>query len=1333
MQIIRKIGVEGVWWYVGSESDGYIAPSTPSSQLQSIVCLRLEFTRRLIENLVPIDSSVRPCGQVSIVVSSIGSSIVVFYCVIYNISFILTSIVFRTCCEVHYLPTVHFIHCTPFVSDLYTVTYVRDLCNVTYVRDIFNVTYVRDLSNVTYVRDLCNVTYVRDLCNVTYVRDLCNVTYVRDLCNVTYVRDLCNVTYVRDLCNVTYVRDLCNVTYVRDLCNVTYVRDLFNVTYVRDLCNVTYVRDLCNVTYVRDLCNVTYVRDLCNVTYVRDLCNVTYVRDLCNVTYVRDLCNVTYVRDLCNVTYVRDLCNVTYVRDLYNVTYVRDLCNVTYVRDLCNVTYVRDLCNVTYVRDLCNVTYVRDLCNVTYVRDLCNVTYVRDLTYLPDAAKLRGINIWGIGVGKGLDMSELDNLATNGAEQTFPIQDFNDLSSQLENLTRLACDKTACRRPMDMVFVIDGSNSLGEENFNLILKTVSNAVNSLLIGPNDTHVGAVVYSKSVTAFLDLQTDVNSFKTGVLRFDYPDETTATDLGIMKAVDILTSQRRNVPMTMIIITDGESDNRLKTKLEADAAKLKGINIWGVGVGKGLDMSELNNLATDGAKQTFYIEDFNDFSDQLENLTRLACVKTAVNSLVIGPNDTRVGAVVYSKTVTAYIELQTDVEAFKTGVIRFEYPDETTATDLGILRAVDILTSQRRNVPMTMIIITDGESDNRLKTKLEADAAKLRGINIWGVGVGKGLDMSELENLATNGAKQTFYIEDFKDFSDQLENLTRLACDKTEETICRRPMDMVFVIDGSNSLGEDNFNLILKTVSNAVNSLVIGPNDTRVGAVVYSKTVTAYIDLQTDVNAFKRGVLNFEYPDETTATDLGIIRAVNILTSQRRNVPMTMIIITDGESDNRLKTKLEADAAKLQGINIWGVGVGKGLDMSELNNLATNGAKQTFFIEDFNQFSDQLENLTRLACDKTEETVCSRPMDMVFVIDGSNSLGEDNFNVILKTVSTAVNSLVIGPNDTRVGAVLYSKIVSGYIDLQTDVNVFKTRVLNFEYPDETTATDLGILKAVDILMSQWRNVPMTMIIITDGESDNRLKTKLEADAAKLKGINIWGIGVGKGLDMSELDNLATNGAKQTFPIQDFNDLSRQLENLTRLACDKTDLLTTPLPTTTAAVVFIDDRDLSLCYNYLDLVLIIDGSNSIGEGIFLNALSTIARAVDSLMFGISYTRVAAVVYGDDVTAYIGLQTNASEFKSGILAFDYPDTQTRTDLGIKKAIEILNSSNRVNVSKAIMVITDGRSTLDLETFYQSLVAKSRGIDIWGVGVGNAADMGELTTLTTNGAQQVQY
>uniref|UniRef100_A0A2C9KD83 VWFA domain-containing protein n=1 Tax=Biomphalaria glabrata TaxID=6526 RepID=A0A2C9KD83_BIOGL len=496
---------------------------------------------------------------------------------------------------------------------------------------------------------------------------------------------------------------------------------------------------------------------------------------------------------------------------------------------------------------------------------------------------------------------------------------------------------TSCRRQMDLVFVIDGSNSLGEYNFNLVLQNVSKAVEeTLTIGPNDTRVGVVVYSKTVTAVIQLQTNSSQFKSEILQIDYPDQTTATDLGIKKAVEILLSQRRNVPMTMMIITDGVSDNRFNTESEARTAKLQGIDIWVVGVGKGLDVDELNSIASNGANQTFFIKDFKDFGLQLQNVTIVTCVNTTVNSLVVGPNDTRIGAVLYSRT--------------------------------------------------------------------------------------------------------TAFIEDFKEFSIQLENLTSTACNKIEVPVCRRPIDLVFVIDGSNSLGEDNFNLIIKTVSESVNSLVIGPNDTRVGAVLYSRTVTSFIQLVTDVDAFKKAILGFQYPDETTATDLGIEKAVDLLTSQKRNVPMTMIIITDGESDNRTKTKLQAESAKSKGINIWGVGVGKGLDMTELDNLATNGAQQTVFIGDFQEFAVQLENLTSAACNKIEVPVCSRPIDLVFVIDGSNSLGEDNFNLIIRTVSEAVNSLAIGPNDTRVGAVLYSRTVTNFIELVADVDVFKKGKNNF-----------------------------------------------------------------------------------------------------------------------------------------------------------------------------------------------------------------------------------------------------------------------------------------------------
>ncbi|KAK6972682.1 cartilage matrix protein, partial [Biomphalaria glabrata] len=64
---------------------------------------------------------------------------------------------------------------------------------------------------------------------------------------------------------------------------------------------------------------------------------------------------------------------------------------------------------------------------------------------------------------------------------------------------------------------------------------------------------------------------------------------------------------------------------TVSKAANAKKKGIDIWVVGVGKGLDVDELNSIATNGANQTFFIKDFKDFGLQLQNVTIVTCVNT------------------------------------------------------------------------------------------------------------------------------------------------------------------------------------------------------------------------------------------------------------------------------------------------------------------------------------------------------------------------------------------------------------------------------------------------------------------------------------------------------------------------------------------------------------------------------------------------------------------------------------------------------------------------------------------------------------------------------------
>ena len=87
------------------------------------------------------------------------------------------------------------------------------------------------------------------------------------------------------------------------------------------------------------------------------------------------------------------------------------------------------------------------------------------------------------------------------------------------------------------------------------------------------------------------------------------------------------------------------------------------------------------------------------------------------------------------------------------------------------------------------------------------------------------------------------------------------------------------------------------------------------------------------------------------------------------------------------------------------------------------------------------------------CQKALDMVVLMDGSNSVGQANFDLMTRTVSDAMGALEFGPDKARVGAVLYSFLIDSTIELTDSLVSFRNQLANFLYPDEATYTDKAI----------------------------------------------------------------------------------------------------------------------------------------------------------------------------------------------------------------------------------------------------------------------------------------
>uniref|UniRef100_A0A3Q2E5T3 Collagen, type XXVIII, alpha 1b n=1 Tax=Cyprinodon variegatus TaxID=28743 RepID=A0A3Q2E5T3_CYPVA len=186
------------------------------------------------------------------------------------------------------------------------------------------------------------------------------------------------------------------------------------------------------------------------------------------------------------------------------------------------------------------------------------------------------------------------------------------------------CSKACHQKPLELVFVIDSSESVGPQNFNVIKDFVNSVVDRTTVSPNATRVGVVLYSNSNLVVLSLEEEAtgDEVKSEVRAMTYLGEGTYTGSAIEKAFQVFEAARTDVRKVAIIITDGQTDMRDAVSLESAVTKAKDSNVemFVIGVVNNSDsnskkfIEELNFIASDpDSDHMFLITDFDKLQDQ------------------------------------------------------------------------------------------------------------------------------------------------------------------------------------------------------------------------------------------------------------------------------------------------------------------------------------------------------------------------------------------------------------------------------------------------------------------------------------------------------------------------------------------------------------------------------------------------------------------------------------------------------------------------------------------------------------------------------------------------
>ncbi|XP_070643628.1 collagen alpha-1(XXVIII) chain isoform X2 [Bos indicus] len=212
---------------------------------------------------------------------------------------------------------------------------------------------------------------------------------------------------------------------------------------------------------------------------------------------------------------------------------------------------------------------------------------------------------------------------------------------------------------------------------------------------------------------------------------------------------------------------------------------------------------------------------------------------------------------------------------------------------------------------------------------------------------------------------------------------------------PLELLFVIDSSESVGLKNFQIIKNFVKTLTDRVALDLATTRVGIINYSHKVeeVAHLTQFSSKDDLKRAVDNMQYLGEGTYTATALHAANRMFEAAKPGVKKVALVITDGQTDTRDEKNLTEVVKNASDINveIFVIGVVKRNDPNfhifhqEMNLIATDpDSEHVYLFDDFITLEDTLkQKLFTKSCEDFEaylfHILGSSPLQPGFGISG------------------------------------------------------------------------------------------------------------------------------------------------------------------------------------------------------------------------------------------------------------------------------------------------------------------------------------------------------------------
>lgn len=814
------------------------------------------------------------------------------------------------------------------------------------------------------------------------------------------------------------------------------------------------------------------------------------------------------------------------------------------------------------------------------------------------AAELRrsGVTVYALGV-KNASVDELTKIASYPERQfVFNVESFQMLSSLEKRLRKSLCKvvvnrdfdknnrfllKQGCvnTEEADIYFLLDNSGS-SRADFEDVKNFILGSLQLFNIGPNQVRVGVAKVDRDPTLQFSLTEHKNraSLEAAVKNIIRPNGGTETGKALTFVADLFNQAKASRPAKvqeiLIVITDKESQDDVSEP--AADLRTQGVSVYAIGV-KDANQDELLKMSTDETKK-FYVTSYDALNTLKGEIVTDICTQEAcrnrvadimflidgsssiygpdftsmktfitkvVNGTVIGEDNVHIGVVQFSTKPQHQFALnrfynKDEVEEAINSIAQLTGDTYTGDALSFISKYFDAPNGGRPDVPQFLVVITDGEAHDAVA--LPAKAIRDKGVNIFSIGVGS-INATQLREIS--GTEDKVYLEsNFKALQSIEKNLQFKLC--SPDTVgCQSTelADVIFLVQCTSRIRFQDFENIKNFLISVVNSTQIGDSLVRVGVIVYSDTPKQFsLNQHTSKRQVLEAITSFQSQPGNGYTAKALGYSLTYFNEanggrQKRGVPQMLFVITDGDARDREDLRARADEFTANHINVYGIGVARAQD-SELEMITKNKNK-IFHVNNYLALQDLQKNISGVICNETKPECQNMVADLVFLIDGSESINEESWKTMIDFLLNVVDKLRITPERFRIGVAQFSNLYQKefYLNEYKDADGVKSAIRQIKQIKEGTYIGNALRNVVEFFEEtkgsrRQNNVPQNLVLITDGVSSDSVDEA--ADGLRRLQINVFVIGIGiETVSMPQLSYIA-GSPDRLFKVQNFNYLN-------------------------------------------------------------------------------------------------------------------------------------------------------------------------------------------------------